>query len=137
MDGPSVELRQNIGERLRSGEGLGDAEREALASDVLGRVEGELANDVARGFDQEPDQVLSAVDAWAGLASYVVARTYAPASPWQLRIGGWGRDVPEKLREATNTLRGPLSAAARKLGAVSWTISVGLPWGVSVGITWT
>lgn len=130
MEGPSDDFRRRIGESLGK---LGNDE---AVSELLGLIQSELLRDIDKGFDQEPNQILASVDGWAGLASHVVARFYAPASPWPLDIAGWGRAAIRKLRDVANTLRTPLSNAAKGTGAASWTIAVGFPWGISVGLTW-
>jgi hypothetical protein len=131
MEGPSDALRRRIGE------GLSRIEDEAALSDLLGVIQGELARDSATGFGQESEQLLVAVDAWAGLASHVIARFYAPASPWRrFDLAGWGQGAITRLRDIGSSLALPLGHAAKGSGAVSWTISVGFPWGISIGITW-
>src|SRR5256885_423215 len=130
MEGPSDDFRRRIGDRL------GKLENEEAVSELLGLIQSELVRDVDRGFDQEPNQILASVDGWAGLASHVVARFYAPASPWPFDIAGWGRTAIRRLRDVANILLRPLSQAAKGSGAASWTIAVGFPWGISVGLTW-
>jgi hypothetical protein len=129
VDGPSEGLRERVASAL------GEVSEEDQLDEILGMIEGELEGDLgAESYDEQSE--LAAIDAWAGLASYAVGRFYAPASPWPFRKGGWDRRAPERLRRIGERLRGPLERAARALGAVSWSISVGFPWGVSIAVSW-
>ncbi len=86
--------------------------------------------------DQSPAEALAAVEAWAALASYVVASLYAPASQLRTGLAGWSTHVAQRLRAICEMLQSPLGAAARGLGADSCSVSVGFPWGVSVSLGW-
>ena len=85
MEGPSDGLREEIGERLstiRSEEEL-DGLLGVLATEPALDVELSMSGDPADTAldDDEAQEPLAVVDAWAGLASAVVGRFYAPASP--------------------------------------------------------
>lgn len=131
MEGPSEHLRARVGERLDT------IEAEHQLEELLAEIESEAQDDVAGGFDGENgEDILAAVDAWAGLASTVVSRFYAPASPWPRSVAGWGRRALVRLRRICSVLLPALQAAANAVGATSWSISVGFPWGISIGLSW-
>lgn len=130
MEGPSLELRAWIGMRLD------EVESEEQLDELLAAIENEAARDVETGLAGEGEEILAAVDSWAGLASSVVSRFYAPASPWPRSVAGWGRRALGRLRRVCGTLLPALQAGANAVGASSWSISVGFPWGISVGLSW-
>lgn len=130
MEGPSQDLRAWVGGRLD------EIESEDQLEELLAEIESAAQSDVDAGVGDDGDEVLAAVDAWAGLASSVVARFYAPASPWPPNIAGWGRRALARLRRVCGVLLPALQKAANLLGASSWSISVGFPWGISIGLSW-
>ena len=132
MNGPSEGFREEISYQLERLDSEYDLEQ------VLDRIETALLEDVetSRPGDQDPDELLAAVDSWAGLASATVARFYAPASPWPRSVAGWSRRAVRRLRSIANTLVPPLKQACGVVGATSFSVSVGFPWGISIGLSW-
>jgi hypothetical protein len=84
--------------------------------------------------NDDPHEVLVAVEGWAALASYVVARTYAPQSP--MRYAGWIRTVAYVLQRIARMLQARLMDVVGRLGASGLTVSVSFPWGLSVSVDW-
>jgi hypothetical protein len=113
-----------------------DASGEDQLDEILSRIQREVEVAAESSPQNDEHSEMAAVDAWAGLASYAVARFYAPASPWPWKMAGWKKNAPERLRRIADSLRPALERAARALGAVSWSVSVGFPWGVSISVTW-
>jgi hypothetical protein len=130
VEGPRPELRAWVGERLERLESEEDVEA------LLSEIETEAVRDVASGVHGAGEDILAAVDAWAGLASSVVSRFYAPASPWPRSVAGWGGRAVARLRRICGVLLPALQAGANAVGASSWSVSVGFPWGISVSLTW-
>lgn len=142
MEGPSEGLRRQVEAQLNELEEISDRQvgdrrviDEGQLAEVLGSIENAIGNDLEEFEQRDPNEELAAIDAWAGLASYAVARVYAPASPFP--HPGWTRRAPENLRRIADKLRGPLKRIAQALGAASWSISVGFPWGVSISVGWS
>lgn len=119
----------------------GDLER------ALDRIAGMVSQDIRNSEyfqtatplslgEAEGRDLLAAIDAWGGLASAAVARTYAPASPWPRSVAGWGKNVTSALQRITRLLLMPLRVAATAMGASSWSIGVGFPWGISISLSW-
>lgn len=134
MNGPTEELRALVGGQLQA---LREEGSEDHLDGFLAEIESLVQGDIDHGFDdQDPIELLAAVDAWAGLASHVMSGFYAPASPWPRSVAGWGTKALKRLRSICVTLQSALQAAATALGAASWSISVGFPWGISVGVSW-
>ena len=141
MDEPSDELRVEIANALdrlteEVAAGDGKAYGEDQLDEILGMIEVEVEVALESGPEENEHSELAAVDAWAGLASYAVARFYAPTSPWPWHKAGWSKKAPERLRRIANRLRPPLEKAAHALGAASWSVSVGFPWGISIAVSW-
>jgi hypothetical protein len=142
MEQPTDEFRQWVGrsldrltEDVASKGGDTDYAEEAL-EEILLSIQDQASGASEAAPAGDPFDDLAAVDAWAGLASYAVARFYAPTSPWPWHKGGWDKAAPKRLREIAEKLRPALETAARAIGAASWSISVGFPWGVSVSVSW-
>lgn len=126
MNEPDPELRARFHARpfLEENECVGALEEiAARLSESMGDLNG-----------QEPDEVLGAVTAWASLASYVVTRTYAPASP--MRFAGWSRNVGQALTRLAAQLSQPLAWVAKQTGALDYSIYVSFPWGFTVGLSY-
>ncbi|MFF4369656.1 hypothetical protein [Streptomyces sp. NPDC001594] len=85
--------------------------------------------------ESDPFESLTAIEGWASLASYVVARTYAPQSPF--RYPGWTHHVGRLLRRIATQLRSELLKIAQFLGATGCSVGVSFPWGLSVSLDWT
>jgi hypothetical protein len=166
MEGPSDDFRASILEEITTARaqvlGATDEDAENALVRSLAAIEERLVADVAESSrlnelravigareaaaDHRPGphadleatgwDLLAAVQAWAGLASAVVAQVYAPASPWPRSIAGWGKKATAAIQKVTKLLLGPLQVAAKAVGAGSWSISVGFPWGVSIGVGW-
>ncbi|MFE5709630.1 hypothetical protein ACFQ7J_02195 [Streptomyces sp. NPDC056501] len=126
MQYPDDVLREELERRAYESEDDCVAGLNLIAESVEKHIEPELT--------QDPAEVLVAVEGWAALASYVVARTYAPASP--MRFPGWVRGVGIALRRIARLLTVPLNLVARALGCPTYTVGVAFPWGVSVSLDW-
>jgi hypothetical protein len=136
VTGPTEDLRRTVEDRVLSVKRSIEAEpliERILSEDIGPRLRDDVGDESALA-NQDPAELLAAVEAWTGLISYAVGSFYGPQSP--MSVPGWAQKVPEKLRELTGWLLKPLAIAARALGASSWSISAGFPWGVSVGLTW-
>ena len=139
MEPPSVSLREQV---ARSIAGISAAPDESIEQDLEG-----LLIDIEIEMRQAPDHLTAAVapeaaedelatiNAWAGLISCAVARTYAPASPWPRQLGGWSAKIMRKLQSLIGLLRPKLQAIAAALNAVHCSISVSFPWGISIGMS--
>lgn len=139
MQAPNDGLREEVAQildRVTHDVVVGDDAGEESLDQVLEMIEAGANLALESGLDNDGEAELAAVDAWAGLASYAVARFYAPNSPWPWHKGGWSQSAPRRLRRVANSLRPPLERAASALGAASWSVSVGFPWGVSISLTW-
>jgi hypothetical protein len=130
MDGPPSQLRDEIGVRAE------EIQSEEELDRVLGEIENAISEDLSSGALGDPLDELAAIDAWAALASYAVARYYGPASPWPRRIGGWSKGAARRLRGIAAKLRPPLQQAAQLTHASSWSIGVSFPWGIQISLTW-
>lgn len=131
MEGPPEHFRAWVGQQIQTI--LTEDELDGLLSEIASAAE----SDVSTGGDhQSGEELLAAVDAWAGLASHVMSRFYAPASPWPRNVAGWSRRALARLRRVCGALLPALTAGAKAVGASSWSISVGFPWGISIGLTW-
>jgi hypothetical protein len=130
VDGPSEDFRGNVAIRA-------DAfESEEELESLLGEVAEEILRDLDSGESAEAQDTLAAVISWTTVVSDTVARFSAPASPWKRRVSGWSKAVLDRMQQIAQMLLGSLTAAARALGASSWSIGIGFPWGVSVSLTW-
>src|ERR1700719_4440400 len=98
MNGPDDEFRARVA--VVAAEVGNEAALEAL----LGEVEEALQADIERGAGENADDDLAAVESWAAVASYAVARFHAPASPWPRDLAGWGNNAAGRLRNIANTL---------------------------------
>jgi len=130
MNGPSDEFREAVAAQAAEIQSEDDLER------MLEVIEEQMEGDLAEGGDSDPLDELSAIEAWAGLASFAAARFYAPSSPWPRRIGGWSRTAVKRLRSIATTLQTKLTAVANHVGASSWSIGVSFPWGIQISLTW-
>jgi hypothetical protein len=132
MQGPTEEFREHVREIA---EGV---DSEDALTELLDEIEGEIRTDIRETARGEAADELAAVEGWASVASYPVARFSAPASPWPPfnRLAGWGTKAVRKLRSITNTLKGRLQGIARDLGAESFSIGVSFPWGIQISLTW-
>ena len=112
-------------------------ETENQFDDLLGQLKDAMANDLETGLDSgDGSDLLASVSAWAGLASYIASRFYAPASPWPRRVGGWGKRAVKRLQSTTGRLVPALRAAVGVLGASGFSISISFPWGIAIAINW-
>jgi hypothetical protein len=143
MQPPSDELREEVAQATE-GAILSDLSDQAQEDRLEGLLEyiGARMNDSATGIDQltelteeQAEEQLAAIDAWASLISYAVARVYAPASPWPRRRAGWPERIVRRLQQVVKDLRSLLAPVARALRAVHFSIAVGFPWGVSIGMS--
>ncbi|MDQ0259554.1 hypothetical protein [Sinomonas atrocyanea] len=150
MNGPSEELRTEVERRIDS------LERELAEADQrlpdisawVGEIEEDVVRLVTRVLEEcrrdvesdgrlTPDRtaldrdgalgVYAAVQAWAALASYVVARVYAPRSPWHHGLATAATKVVAVLGSIAIVLAGPLRPTAAALGAQSSTIGTQFP----------
>jgi hypothetical protein len=88
MNGPSDDFRGQVAEEMER------LDTEEGVDELLSRISEEISADVESGEwqGQSPEEVLGGVNAWASVASHVVARFYAPASPWPWqKFAGWAR----------------------------------------------
>lgn len=142
---PSPELRRWVLEQFASPGGAPradvysvDEQSEARLHRVLDRLAGELSEVRDQNQEQTPDELLSMVEAWAGLASYATVRTYGPESPWPSRgWAGWSDSITKRLRDLCHSLEHHLSEAAHGVGADGWSIGLAFPWGVTVSLSWS
>ncbi len=136
MEAPDLEYRRYVAEQaIHAAESRDEEAMEGLLAQVEDRALSEAAG--ADDRNQGAHELLAAVEAWAGLGSYVVARFYAPHSPWKDDFGGWSQKAVERLRNLANGLRGKLEQVARMIGVTSCSIAVNFPWGISIGLGWT
>lgn len=145
MNGPHESFRELIADELdiitreaaAAVRGRGAANEEKLEF-ILEHILREMtdASTIAPVSLEAADGSLAAVEAWAGLASYAVARFYAPASPWPRDLAGWSTKVVERLREISEKLRRELARAVALLKPESYSVGVGFPWGISISLTW-
>lgn len=140
MDGPSENLRQEIVWQVQNLDEAPDRVVEQQLLQTLQVIEQEIRFDIER-IEPELNSVsardmLGAIDSWASVISSVVARVYAPTSPWKRKVAGWAKEVADSLRWLTNLLLTPLRVAAGALGASSWSIGLNFPWGVSIALSW-
>lgn len=126
MDSPGSELR----EELRAWPFAEEGECEAALYKIDEKLMGAIG-DLGR---RNPDKVLAAVTEWASLASYVVARTYGPASP--MPFPGWSNSVARAVTRVAGHLSKPLAWVAKQTQALDYQISVGYPWGFAVGLSY-
>ncbi len=132
MQGPDAAFRRRLVERMD------EVESEDELEGVLDEIDEALVADLAleEVYEQDPEEVLAAAEAWAGVASYAVARFYGPASPWPRNVGGWGRKAVGRLRRISARLVPPLQQVQQALGSASFSIGVSFPWGLSIGLSW-
>ncbi|MGT2462900.1 hypothetical protein [Sinomonas atrocyanea] len=69
----------------------------------------------------------AAVQAWAALASYAVARVYAPGSPWHHGLTTVSKQALAVLSSLAAELTAPLHVAADALGASSYSVGTQFP----------
>lgn len=130
MNGPDDEFRARVAVRA---EEIGN---EAALDALLGEVEEALLGDIELGVGENPNDDLAAVESWAAVASFAVARFHAPASPWPRDLAGWGKTAAARLRSIANTLSTILRTVAQALAAASFSIAISFPWGISIGLSW-
>jgi hypothetical protein len=117
MNGPDDEFRARV----------------AVRAEEIGN---EAALDALLGAGENPNDDLAAVESWAAVASFAVARFHAPASPWPRDLAGWGKTAAARLRSIANILSRILRTVAQALAAASFSIAIGFPWGISIGLSW-
>jgi hypothetical protein len=127
MNGPTREFRGYVHERAQ------ELESEEQVDELLGQIEGALSEDMGA---ENPEEDLAAVEAWASVASYVVARFYAPASPWPRDVAGWSRKAAERLRRISSKVADVLRSIVGQVGATGFSIGVAFPWGISIALNW-
>jgi hypothetical protein len=130
MNGPDDEFRARVA--VVAAEVGNEAALEAL----LGEVEEALRADIERGAGENANDDLAAVESWAAVASYAVARFHAPASPWPRDLAGWGKNAASRLRNIADTLSTILRTVAQALAAASCSVAISFPWGISIGLSW-
>lgn len=142
---PSAELRGWVLRQFASRGGIRpadvysvDEQSEARLHGVLERLAAELSEVKDQNQEQTPDELLSVVEAWAGLASYATVRTYGPESPWPSGgWAGWSDSITKRLRDLCHQMEHHLSTAALGVGADGWSIGLAFPWGVTVSLSWS
>lgn len=83
----------------------------------------------------EAEDLLAATESWAALVSSAVARVYAPASPWPVRLAAWSKTIAMRLRAIANRLGAVMAKVAKALKAVSFSVAIAFPWGISIGLS--
>lgn len=140
---PSDQLREEVSQRTEASilSNLSDEAQEQSLENLLDYIDARM-NQSTTAIDQlaeltedQAEEQLATIDAWASLISYAVARVYAPASPWPRRRAGWAQSMVRKLQKIVKRLQSLLAPVARALAAVHFSIAVGFPWGVSVGMS--
>jgi hypothetical protein len=133
MDGPDDDFRAFVAGRAAE---LGEDDEEGLV-ELLSAIDVRLAEDV------DPDAIegaissdlLSSVNAWAGLASYAVAHFYAPSSPWpSRRLAGWSKRAMAYLQRIVSKLVPAIRSAVSKLSASGYGITINFPWGIGITV---
>jgi hypothetical protein len=124
VDAPSPEFRESIKQYPNDEMGCEQA---------LEAIMEELSSDRAP-TEQDPQRDAIAVQTWASLVSYAVARTYAPQSPF--RFPGWSTGVSRRLSQIAWLFRSALRPLADQLKALSYSVTISFPVGIGVSITW-
>lgn len=95
MEAPDEALREDVSARLNEliGDrverpGLIDAPTEEGLTAILGVIHTALEEQTTVSEEENPGDVLDAVNSWAGLISYAVGRVYGPSSPWPFGLAG-------------------------------------------------
>jgi hypothetical protein len=130
MNGPEDELRGRVADVAE------EVASEAALEDLLAEIEDALRADIEHGAGETPEDDMAAIESWASVASYAVARFHAPASPWPRDLAGWGKNAAGRLRSIANALSAVLRGVAHAAGATSFSIAVGFPWGITIGLSW-
>jgi hypothetical protein len=130
MNGPDDEFRARV---AVVAEEVGN---EAALDGLLVEVEEALRADIGLGAGENPNDDLAAIESWAAVASFAVARFHAPAGPWPRDLAGWGKTAVGRLRSIANTLSTILRNVAQSLAAASFSIAISFPWGISIGLSW-
>ena len=134
MIGPTDDYREAIYRRLATLPNVEDGVRivstevEERLDGILADIREQAANDVEtsdyqRGLaggelaSEEAEQILTAVDQWASIASYAVAWVYAPQSPSPKKLAGWAACIANYLRKLADVLTTPLRAASKALAS--------------------
>ncbi|HEY7484115.1 MAG TPA: hypothetical protein VH912_06585 [Streptosporangiaceae bacterium] len=129
-------LRHRIADRLREVTPTGDEKLlEALLTDIVNEIESDIDHQKLQAED--PRGLLAAVEAWASVASDVVAGFHSSDRPEAPKSVGLSPAVANTLRQITDQLRTPLGHAAKELDAMGYAISVGTPAApLAVTLTW-
>jgi hypothetical protein len=149
MDGPSIEFRQEVANRMdgispsQSAPSNVTPEMESGLEGLLAEIDGRLRDDMGSSSilrndalaETDANDVLAAIDAWMSLASYAIGRVYAPQSPFRGGLAGWTLDVGRRIEDLARSVRNAISHAAKGLGAESWSVASGFPFGISVGLS--
>lgn len=142
MQGPNDTVRSGVSDRLDVLQGDPTAPRvvnstiERGLDEILEYIEQSLLEALEIREDAA-DATLDAINAWAGLGSYAIARVYGPASRLPSGLGGWSQKAVERLRGIGDKLKTELFSAAEAIGADDFSLDVGFPWGISVGLGWS
>jgi hypothetical protein len=131
MQAPDIQLRRDLA--LQAAQAQSEEAVEDLLAQIEDRAVTEASTDDA---DQSPHALLAAVEAWASLASHIVARFYAPSSPRRDKVLGWSQTAVQRLRNIADGLRQKLEQVRNRLGARGFSSSVNYPWGISISLTW-
>lgn len=143
MNGPSDRLREEVEAQA------GELRHEEDLYRLLENIDAELADDadpdIELGDDIDPEyrdrvvggELLTSVNAWASLASYAVARFYAPSSPWpSKRLAGWSKRAMAHLQSIVGKLLPAIQSAIGKLGASGYGVTFNFPWGIGITVNW-
>lgn len=117
-------------------------DQDVRAEEELAGVLDSIREDSVRHLTSIDDQansgesLLTAVNAWASLASYATMRFYLEGPQSARKNGGFSEKVADRLLSAADAWRPFLKRAVKTMRASSFTVSVGLPLGISIGLTW-
>ena len=143
MRAPTDQLRQEVAQRTESSilTNLSDEAQEQSLESLLDYIDSEMnqsatvIDELTQLTEDQAEDQLATIDAWASLISYAVARVYAPASPWPRRRAGWGQSMVSKLQKIVKRLQSLLKPVATALHAAHFSIAISFPWGVSIGMS--
>ena len=121
-----------------------EAGLEGVLDFIITRTEQDLSPFLNRREEveeEEANELLAAIEAWASLASAVTYEMYVgplrEVGAARLSLPGWAKGVGNRLSKMANLLTGYLKVAMRALMAASFSIAVTFPFGVSVGLAWS
>ena len=140
---PTDQLREEVAQKTEDSilTNLSDQAQEERLESLLDDIDSRMnqsttvIDELTQLTEDQAEEQLATIDAWASLISYAVARVYAPASPWPRRRAGWAQSMVRKLQKIVKRLQSLLAPVAKALHAIHFSIAIGFPWGVSVGMS--